>query len=207
MLALLIHFHSRIQKDHSLPHSQQNPCCRLTFCSGSRPPSWTSSCRDFLSQFCTMISVIDQGWICHQRKGAYDLLQNKLLQPIRCWSNTHMPLNYYIHTGAEFSPLINHPAYVSWDLVPPVPFPLVTCAPLCWPCISFIQQSSLLVIWRHPCDLETSTHSHVVLVSAVPMSGITMRFMSQNHTTDDRPQKTVDKEIFCSKFPAGVLSW
>lgn len=150
MLALLIHFHSRIQKDHSLPHSQQNPCCRLTFCSGSRPPSWTSSCRDFLSQFCTMISVIDQGWICHQRKGACDLLQNKLLQPIRYWSNTHVPTQ----------PLYSHWSWIQPSYKPPClcvlrfgPTCAISSSNMCSPVLALHFSHSAII---SPCDLETS---------------------------------------------------
>lgn len=169
---------------------QQTPdsWCRVCILlSGFRPPSCSYSCRYFLGQLCLSDKPkVGLPW----EEGRMLPPPNKLLLSARCWSNTHV--------AAWTSMLVLNPALFATSLGLNPVSPVETSASLCWPWISLLQ------VILSPCDVDTSTHCHPVLLSVAALSGITMGFRSEkNH----RPQETVDEKICCLKFPADILSW
>lgn len=199
MLAPLFHFHFWIQRVFTPSHHRHQSSHSGCKIHGSSPPSHSSSCRDFLSQLCTVMSGIKQGWICHRRKGVCGPppFQNKLVLPNMCISNTCGCTTTRLTHDIESSPLC-HSACKSRDLIPPLPFLLYWHLLLCAG-LTYHWSSDPLPLWYggiNPFQL--------VLLSTAPLSGIIMGFRSRKHP---RPQKTVDEKIFCLKFPADILSW
>lgn len=163
-------------------------------------PSFCISCGDFMGQLSTTISVINQVWICHGRKGACDSSQNEFLLPDKYWSNTHVSAQLPYPYWSWIQPSLLLCFYVLGFNNTYAISSLVTSAPLGWPCISIFWWSSPSMISRY--QPIPTLHSWVLF-----QWSITMEFMRQNHVIDTRPQKIVGEEIFCLKFPTAMLSW
>lgn len=145
----LIHFHFRIQKNHPLPSQPAKSMVQTPPLLFGSSLSSCISCGDFMGQLSTTISVINQGWICHGRKGACDSPQNEFLLPDKYWSNIHVSAQLQYPYWSWIQPSLLLCFYVLWFNPTYAISSLVTSAQLGWPCISIFWWSSPSVIWRH----------------------------------------------------------
>lgn len=123
--------------------------------------------------------VINQGWICHGRRGArYPLQISSFCQSgaeaILMWLH-----NYYVHAGVESRTLCHNPGTKSCF------FSHVFCS-------SVLASNFTVAVMVAPCCLDTSIHCHPVLLSVAPLSGITMGFREQKKKQKNQTQTTED---------------